>query len=659
MRQSIQRFWLRATLGAICLLTLFAGLASLNGPVLAQDDRYDYIVVGSGAGGGPLAANLARRGQRVLLLEAGLDDVFQRPDYFIPIFTAAVSPENPLTLWEYYVKHYSDEAQARRDTKFQVGADGSPLGIFYPRAATLGGSVVHNFLFAVTPHDSDWEQIAQLTGDQTWRAANMRKYFQRLEANNYSPIIQTGAGHGFNGWLGMQIFDPNFFLNNDPMITRLLVAAALMFPQPSEAALMASLTGNHQALLSLLTRDLNSGTAGRDATEGLFSPTLHMRNGRRVTPREFIVETVQQGYPLTVRTGAFVTKILFNQTNNRLGPRARGVEYIDRAHVYQADPNVRPVDATVPRRTARVRREVIISAGTFNTPQLLMLSGVGPAEELRRLNIPVLVNSPGVGRNLQDRYEIGVVTELSADFPMLTPCTFGQTPDDPCLAQYFQGTGLYNTVGTVGVVIKKSSTAGPNEDPDLLLFGAPYDFRGYFKGYTGRVTPNAHTFTWGVLKGHTRNRAGTVTLRSANPLERPEINFRYFHEGTTGGADVADLEAVVDGVELIRRIIAKSNELMAPGTVREIFPGPEVQTRDQIRTFVRNNAWGHHASGTAAMGRDGDPMAVLDSKFRVRGTRGLRVVDASIFPRIPGFFIVVPIFMASEKAADVILEDRR
>lgn len=643
--------------GAVALAAFVFGAAEYPAPVSAAEDP-DFIVVGSGAGGGPLAANLARRGFSVLLLEAGQDDVHERYDYKVPILSAAVSTENPLTLWEYYVRHYSDDAQQKRDTKAQYDANGNLLGVWYPRAATVGGSIVHNFLFAVTPYESDWDYIAQLTGDQTWRAFNMRKYLQRLEANQYSPTMQTGSGHGFNGWLGTVIFDPTFFLKNDPLVTRNLLAAALMFPQPGEAALMAALNGDNQALLNLLTRDLNSGDAGRDSAEGLFSPTLHIRNGQRVTPREYIAATIEQGYPLTLKTGALVTKVLFSGMKNEDGPRARGVEYIDQPHVYQADTMAKAVDANTKRVQVRAKREIIISAGTFNTPQILKLSGIGPKAELTKFNIPVVVDLPGVGTNMQDRYEVGVIMEAGADYPMLGPCTFAQTPNDPCLAQWFQGIGLYNTVGTVGVIAKRSSTA-ESSDTDLLLYGAPYNFRGYFKGYTRTIAPNAKTFTWGVLKAHTRNHSGTVTLRSANPLERPEINFRYFNEGTTeNAADVKDLEAVVDGVELVRRISAKTNELMQnAGGFKEIFPGPEVQTRDQIRQFVKDNAWGHHASSTAAIGKDGDPMAVLDSDFRVRGTRGLRVVDASVFPKIPGTFIAVPIFMMSEKAADVIAQD--
>jgi choline dehydrogenase len=315
---------------------------------------------------------------------------------------------------------------------------------------------------------------------------------------------------------------------------------------------------------------------------------------------------------------------------------------------------------------------VILSGGAFNTPQLLKLSGIGPAEELEKFGIKVRVNLPGVGANLQDRYEIGVVsvtgpnTAPNANYPIFLtpPCTFTLDAADPCYVAWSMGqTGLYSSNGTMGTVIKRSRYAA-GLDPDLFIFGAPYNFRGYYPGYTEpqNLTPDFKHWTWGILKAHTRNTAGTVTLRSANPLDTPQIDFHYFYEGTTAdGADVKDLDAVAEGVEFVRQIIKETNTLMnkltPPVTFTEIFPGPTVQTRDQIKKFIRNEAWGHHASCSAKIGADDDPMAVLDSKFRVRGTRGLRVVDASVFPRIPGYFVVVPIYMVSEKSADVILED--
>nr|WP_281361986.1 GMC oxidoreductase [Nakamurella aerolata] len=156
-----------------------------------------------------------------------------------------------------------------------------------------------------------------------------------------------------------------------------------------------------------------------------------------------------------------------------------------------------------------------------------------------------------------------------------------------------------------------------------------------------------------VLKGHTNNRAGTVTLASADPRDVPVIRFRYFSEGSDGWQD--DLEGVVDGIEIARDVIGHLTEM----STTELIPGAQVDTRDKLKTFVRQQAWGHHACGTAKIGRDDDPMAVLDGDFRVRGVQNLRVVDASVFPDIPGFFIASAVYLISEKASDAIAAEYR
>jgi choline dehydrogenase-like flavoprotein len=152
-----------------------------------------------------------------------------------------------------------------------------------------------------------------------------------------------------------------------------------------------------------------------------------------------------------------------------------------------------------------------------------------------------------------------------------------------------------------------------------------------------------------ILKAHTRNRKGQVTLRSADPRDTPRINFHYFEEGGD-----EDLEAVVDGIQFVRNLTAKLQEQEL--IVTEEIPGKDVQSVEDLKTFVRSQAWGHHASCTCAIGSR-EEGGVLDTNFRVHGTRGLRVVDASVFPRIPGFFIVSSIYMIGEKAADVILAE--
>jgi choline dehydrogenase len=142
-----------------------------------------------------------------------------------------------------------------------------------------------------------------------------------------------------------------------------------------------------------------------------------------------------------------------------------------------------------------------------------------------------------------------------------------------------------------------------------------------------------------------------VTLRSADPLDTPLINFRYFREGTNGGQQ--DLDGVVAGVRFVRELTAQAGDII----VREERPGADVNDKARLEAFVEDNAWGHHASCTCKIGPNDDPTAVLDSNFRVRGTKALRVVDASVFPKIPGFFIVTSVYMIGEKAAEVILAD--
>ena len=174
-------------------------------------------------------------------------------------------------------------------------------------------------------------------------------------------------------------------------------------------------------------------------------------------------------------------------------------------------------------------------------------------------------------------------------------------------------------------------------------------FRGYEPGYSAAFAKNLNYLTWAILKGHTENRKGSVTLRSKDPLDMPNVNFRYFEEGSDAAA--ADLNAVVDGIKFVR---AMTKHLNAQGLIEEEEqPGAAVQSDEDLRQFVRDSAWGHHASCTCPIG------SVLTSDFKVKGAGSLRVVDASVFPRIPGLFILSSVYMIGEKAADVILADAK
>jgi choline dehydrogenase len=625
-----------------------------------RDQVYDYIVVGSGAGGGPVAANLARAGFTVALIEAG--GAQTTASYEVPAFFARASEDSALR-WDYIVHHYDDPAQERKDSK-AVEINGE-FGVWYPRSGSLGGCTAHHALITICANTSDWDDIAELTGDDSWRATSMHRYFERLERCNYVRPPNFGrphpGRHGFKGWLTTNIARPKL-ITHDWKILKIVWATLLTTLEGKAGASLRYFFsewwkfpgGPIDFLASFFDpNDMRVACFGR---EGIFYVPFSTEAGRRVGVRD-LLNVTKQDFPdkLAIYTNTLATRVLFDETTleARDGPKAIGVELMEGLHLYRADPRSDPGDSPPPREKLRARREVILAGGAFNSPQLLMLSGIGPGEELKAHGITPLVEREGVGRNLQDRYEVGVVSETVNDFAITRGSTFrrpniGEDPD-PQFAQWIEGGGIYATNGVVVCLTRKSDPA--RTAPDVFMFCVPGIFRGYYPGWTADIARNKKQFSWLILKSHTNNRAGAVTLRSADPRHPPKIAFRYFHEGSPGGE--ADLDAVVDSIEFVRRINAKVSSMVA----QELVPGKQYGDREALKRFVINEAWGHHASCTNAMGRRDDPDAVVDSRFNVIGTRGLRVVDASIFPRIPGFFPVAPIFMIAEKASEVIIAD--
>ncbi|KAH7304443.1 alcohol dehydrogenase [Stachybotrys elegans] len=618
------------------------------------DSTYDYVIVGSGPGGAPLASRLAIAGKKVLLIEAG-DDQGLSTEYQVPALSLQSTEYEPMR-WDYYVNHYSDLHVQQKDSKMSYrtsngglytglapSADAEPLGVLYPRSGTIGGCAAHNALITVYPHASDWNKIAALTGDSSWNASNMRQYFKRLESARYLP--NAIVGHGFDGWLTTSVTDLGLVIKDIKLLTVIVSAAAAM-GKSFLGLVLSTVAGLGQVLL----RDVNADTPRRDSAEGLYQVPITVKDGIRVGPREFVLETANaknkdgsRKYHLDIMMNTLATKVRFDTSGTK--PRAVGVDFISGKSLYKADPRAKPV-ASSTAGSVNASAEVILAAGAFNTPQLLKLSGVGPKAELDSFEIPVVVNLPGVGTNLQDRYETAIIGETESDFEIIKGCTFGRE-GDPCLSKWKTGDrGIYASNGISLGIVKKSSVA-TTSDPDLFIAGAPVAFSGYYPGYAANATTDRKHWSWITLKAHTSNKAGTVRLRSTDPRDMPQIDFNYFQQGGD-----ADRKAVVEGMKLSRKMMR--DVIPLAGGFKEVWPGSSVSDAG-LEDWVTNEAWGHHASCTCPIGKDSDPMAVLDSKFRVRGTDGLRVVDASVFPEIPGFYIAVPVYMISEKAATVIL----
>lgn len=611
---------------------------------MAGEDRleWDYVIVGTGAGGGTLAARLVESGMRVFVLEAGGDPLRISADrlpedYEVPAFHASAC-ENPAMRWDFKVRHYVDEQRQARDPKYEQGQ-----GVLYPRAAALGGCTAHNAMIFMLPHESDWNHLAQLTGDRSWRASRMRRYAKKVEACHHRPIWRALrhigldlSGHGWDGWLRTERAMPHEAFADDELLSTVLGTARSFvsgLPLPVTRVLRWFWDRG----------DPNVRSWRRRSYEGICYTPMSTSGHSRIGARERLLN-VAADHPgsLHIELEALATRVIFAEDGS-----ATGVEYLKGKRLYRA--HAAPSGQAGEPRQVRARREVILCGGAFNTPQLLMLSGIGPAKELQRHGIRARVDLAGVGCNLQDRYEVAVTHRMQQPWEVLEGARFERS--DPLWRLWHEArSGMYTSNGTAIGIACRSAPAMP--EPDIFCMALLARFEGYFSGFSKLISEHKDYLTWVVLKAHTRNRAGSVTLRSADPCDPPLVNFNYFEDGNDVAAE--DLQAVVNGVRFVRRITAP---LIAKGLIaEEKTPGTGVRTDAEIADFVRDTAWGHHASCSCAIGPASEN-GVLDGNFSVHGVRRLRVVDASIFPRIPGFFIVSAVYMIGERAAEVILRD--
>ena len=450
-----------------------------------------------------------------------------------------------------------------------------------PRGKVLGGSSSINGLVYVRGNPQDFERWAG-EGAAGWSYADVLPYFKRAES-------RADGGDAYRGDRG-------------PLGTRY---GPLSNPL-HEAWLAAAEQAGY-----VRTSDINGAQQ-----EGFGRMDMTVANGRRASAANAYLRPAMQRKNLVVLTHALATRILFD------GRRAVGVEF-------------RRGDAL---HTARARRETILSGGPINSPQLLQLSGVGPAKALRELGIPVVHDLPGVGENLQDHLEFYfqmACTQPVSLYPSVKP--LGKLRVGVRWLLFKDGLGATNHFETCGFI--RSNPAVPY--PDIQ-----YHFLPLAVAYDGSTLAKEHGFQAHVGPMRSKSR-GWVRITSANPLDKPKILFNYLSHPD----DWAEMRACV---RLTREIFAQA--AFDPYRGREIQPGKDVVTDAAIDEFVRAKVESaYHPSCSCKMGAPGDPMAVVDPQTKVYGIEGLRVVDSSIMPSVTTGNLNAPTIMLAEKAADHIL----
>ncbi|KAF8598578.1 alcohol oxidase [Ceratobasidium sp. AG-I] len=589
------------SLGAAFLRTATAALAACPSLTSAE---YDYIVVGAGAGG-------------VLVIDAGHD--VNNINTTIPAYLARSNEDSQMAL-DYEVQHYPPgQPQVQK---------------WYPRASAIGGSTVHNALIHLRPHDYDLDQLATRFSDSSWSAKNMRRYLTDfIENNQYiSSLVGVPLSYGYKGWLWTDFPPLNLLLS----------------PQYLDLQLVDIITNIITAVLPVPFNDYNNNLS--DGVEGGAAViTTKDPAHNRSSVRDHLMNTrAAYSQRLSFATDTLATKIL-TCADSTGATRAYGVEAASGEALL---PVARRFSGkkTLTTKQYLAKYEVVVSAGTFQTPQLLMLSGIGNSTELAKFNISTVSDLPGVGANLQDRVEMTIVWRLKQNHTILQGCLFGDTFADPCLKEWSeQGhTNAYSSGPGIWAHAYKSSPDLPYLD--VWSMWGPAAFKGYFKGYPVQLAQDiGNSFNNVILKAHTSSK-GWVRLTGSNPQDLLDINKNQFQTAE----DLKDLEILKDAVKKSRDLWA-SKPGLSGHTAEEVWPGAAVQTDDQIREFLRENTWGHHVCCTAKMGVQSDKSAVLNKDFQVRGVSNLRVVDASSFPDIPGMFVTTPIYQISEKAADVML----